>query len=339
MNKLLLVVGVLVVASQVGAQNNVLVRVERVNVVGADDLAFGIMFPTCCDQQGRTYVKLLSGEPGHVEPLLRISDKGLVEAQFDMSGEMPLRYAMRPDGGAVMFHSDGKYKFLDNFAPDGKHESSVRLEPPPTPFFPSQIAVFHSGEIFISGLQYQPGYKASAAIYSTTGSLIKQPTLDEDERREQEIATDSGAQKLNAEAVNESVATPGDDGLVYLMRPTNPVLVYAISRAGDVLRTIRVTPPVGAGAPDFGLRIVKNKVMIQYRRDCGPGVKACVGSVIAIVDSDTGKRLADYEANTKEVAGTITCYVPDPDRFFLLSHALGREGWEIVEARAKQSSP
>ena len=338
MNKLLLVVGVLVVASQVGAQNNVLVRVERVNVVGADDLAFGIMFPTCCDQQGRTYVKLLSGEPGHVEPLLRISDKGLVEAQFDMSGEMPLRYAMRPDGGAVMFHSDGKYKFLDNFAPDGKHESSVRLEPPPTPFFPSQIAVFHSGEIFISGLQYQPGYKASAAIYSATGSLIKQPTLDQDEKRERNIATDSGAQKLNAEAIDKSVATAGDDGLVYLMRPTTPAVVYAISPAGDVLRTLRVVAPMGAGAPWFGLRVVKNRSLIQFRRDCAPNVSSCIGSVYAILDATTGRSLATYETN-KEAAGTIACYVPDPDRFFIFSLSSDRHGWAIVEARVKEGSP
>lgn len=261
-----------------------------------------------------------------------------MEVHFDTSGELINRYAVRPDGGVVMMHSDGKYKFLDNFAPDGKHESSVRLEPPQTAFFPSQLAVFHSGEIFISGLQYQPGYKASAAIYSATGSLIKQPTLDEDEKREQEIATDSGAQKLNAEATDKSVATAADDGLVYLMRPTTPTVVYAIAPTGDALRTLRVLAPMGAGAPWFGLRVVKNRLLIQYRRDCGSNVSSCIGSIYVILDATTGKRLATYQTN-KEAAGAIACYVPDPDRFFIFSRSSDRPGWEIIEARGKESSP
>jgi hypothetical protein len=337
MNQLPLVVSLLLVASTVAAQTKVLVAVERIPIVGADERAFGIAFPTACDQQGRAYVKLAWSEPGNVEPLLRLSDKGAVEVQFDTSGEILNRYAVRPDGGVVMMHSDGKYKFLDNFAPDGKHESSVRLEPPPIPFFPSQLAVFHSGEIFISGPQYQPGYKSSAAIYGPTGSL-KQPTFDEDEKREQEIATDSGAEKLNAEAIGESVATAGDDGLVYLMRPTTPAVVYAISPNGDVLRTLRVAAPTGAGAPWFGLRVVKNRLLIQFRRGCAPNVSSCVGSFFAILDATTGKRLATYETN-KETAGAIACYVPDPDRLFIFGLSSDRHGWAIVEARVKEGSP
>lgn len=335
MNKLPLVVSLLLVASAAAAQSTVLAAVERIPIVGADERAFGIVFPTACDQQGRAFVKLSWGEPGNVEPLLRLSDKGAVEVQFDTSGELINRYAVRPDGGVVMLHSDGKYKFLDNFAPDGKHESSVRLEPPPTPFFPSQLAVFPSGEVFISGLQYQPHYKASAAIYGATGSLIKQPTFDEDEKREQEIATESGAQKVNAEAIDKSVATAGDDGLVYLMRPTTPAVVYVISPAGDVLRTLRVVAPMGAGAPWFGLRVVKNRLLIQFRRDCAANVSSCVGSIYAILDATTGKRLATYETN-KDTAGTIACYVPDPDRFFIFSLSADQHGRAIVEARGKE---
>jgi len=338
MSRLGLFFTLLVVTASAVAQSSVLAPVSRTPIIGADGRAYGVMFPTACDEQGRAYVKLLWGEPENVEPLLRISDKGVVEVQFDMSREMPLRYATRPDGGVVMFHSDEHGRFLDSFASDGKRESSMRLEPTPTPFFPSQLAVFQSGEVFIAGQQIKPSYKASAAIYNPSGALIKQLTFEEDVKREQEIVNDSGAQRMNARAVNESVATSGDDGLVYLMRPTNPILIYAISRAGEVVRTLHVTAPAGAGDPRFGLRVVNNRLMIQYRRDCGPDAKACVGSVFAIVDTDSGKSLAVYEANTKDVAGTVTCYVPDPDRFFLLSHALGREGWEIVEARAKDGS-
>jgi hypothetical protein len=50
-----------------------------------------------------------------------------------------------------MIHSDASGKFIDNFGPDGTRESSVALEHPPIPFFSSQLAVFNSGEVLLSG--------------------------------------------------------------------------------------------------------------------------------------------------------------------------------------------
>jgi hypothetical protein len=65
-----------------------------------------------------------------------------VEAKFDTSVAIINRYAGRPNGGVIMIHSDGVNKFIDNFAPDGTRESSVRLEPPPTAFFPRNLLYF-----------------------------------------------------------------------------------------------------------------------------------------------------------------------------------------------------
>ena len=80
-----------------------------------------------------------------VGPLFRLSSKGVVEAEFDTTGALINRYAARPDGGVIMIYSDERTKFIGNFAPDGTRESSVALERPPVPFFPSQLAVFRSG--------------------------------------------------------------------------------------------------------------------------------------------------------------------------------------------------
>jgi hypothetical protein len=79
-------------------------------------------------------------------------------------------------------------------------------------------------------------------------------------------------------------------------------------------------------------------LLIQFRRDCAPNVTSCIGSIYAILDATTGKRLATYQTD-KEAAGTIACYVPDPDRFFILSLLPDRHGWAIVEARGKEGSP
>ena len=334
MNKIRAVLTLLcVTALPMAAQTKILGAKSRVPVSVAGEYHGGIAFPTACDEQGRLYVKLVKTGPGMVGPLFRLSSKGVSEAEFDTSGALINRYAVRPDGGVIMMHGDGHSKFVDNFAPDGTRGLSVTLERPPTPFFPSQLAVFHSGEILISGLQYQPGYKAATAIYDPTGHLIKQVVLDGDVELERAIAQDTRAQQQNNKDVDQSVATTGDDGLVYLMRATSPASVYAISASGDVVRKIVVNPPTGAGSPYFGIRVVKNRLVVQFRRSCENTAAAdsCRSSSYAVVDATTGQKLAAYEAD-KEAGGTLACYAPDPDRFYIFSdqHAL-----EIVEAEPK----
>jgi hypothetical protein len=327
-----------VTALPMAAQTKILVAKSRVPVSVVGEYPGGIGFPTACDQQGRSYVKRIKGGPGMVGPLFRLSSKGVVEVEFDTSTALMNRYAVRPDGGVVMMHSDGHVKFVDNFGPDGTRESSVALERPPTPFFPSQLAVFPSGEMLIAGLQYQPGYKAATAIYDPTGHVVKQLALDGDAEIERAIeggdAKDTRAQQQNAKAVDQSVAITGDDGLVYLMRRTSPATVYAISATGDVVRKIVVGAPTDTGLPLFGIRVVKNRLAVQFSRICNStgDLDSCRGSTYAVVDATTGQRLAAYEAGDKELAGLIACYAPDPDRFFIFSDW---HGLDIVEAEPK----
>ena len=319
-----------VTALQMAAQTKVLVAKSRVPISVAGDYHGGIAFPTACDEQGRLYVKLVKIGPGMMGPLFRLSSKGVAETEFDTSGALINRYAVRPDGGVVMMRVEETTKIVDTFAPDGTRQSSVALERPPIPFFPSQLAVFHSGEILISGLQYQPGSKAGTAIYDPTGHLIKQVVLDGDVDA---IAQDTRAQQKNTSAIDTAVAITGDDGLVYLMRATSPPSVYAISASGEVVRKIVVSPPTGTGSPYFGIRVVKNRLVVQFNRSCENTAAAdsCRSSTYAVVDATTGQKLAAYEAD-KEAGGTLVCYAPDPDRFYIFSD---RHGLEIVEAEPK----
>ena len=172
MNTLLRTLALLFATLPIFAQTQLLVVKDRVSAGVAGDYPRGIAYPTSCDERGRLYVKLIEQGPGMQGPLFRLSGKGIVEAQFDTRGELINRYATRPDGGVIMIHTNRSTQFIDNFSPDGKFESTVALERPPIPFFPSQLAVFHSGEILISGSQYRPGYKASTAIFDSTGHLV-----------------------------------------------------------------------------------------------------------------------------------------------------------------------
>ncbi len=325
-------------ALPMAAQTKILVAKTRVPISVAGDYPGGIAYPTFCDEQGRLYVKLITEGPGMVGPIFRLSSNGVMEAEFDTSGALINRYAVRPDGGVIMIYVGGSSKVIDTFAPNGARESSVQLEPPPVPFFPSQLAVFHSGEMLIAGLQYHPGYKASTAIYDPMGRLVKQLVLDGD--AEIERAIEVGASKetraqQQTTAVDTSVAITGDDGLVYLMRATSPATVYAISAAGDVVRKVVVSPPTGTGLPNFGIRVVKNRLAVQFGRDCDSNSESgsCRSSTYAVVDSRTGEVLAAYEAN-EEVAGPMLCYAPDPDRFFTFQQRSGKI-FEIVQAEPK----
>ncbi len=124
-----------VVAVSVAAQTRILVAKSRVPVSVVGEYHGGIAFPTACDQQGRFYVKPIKIGPGMVGPLFKLSSKGAVEAEFDTSGEVINRYAVRPNGGVIMFRMDGGKKVIDNFASDGTRESSVALDRPPITFF------------------------------------------------------------------------------------------------------------------------------------------------------------------------------------------------------------
>jgi len=342
MNKLAAVALLCATSLPVAAQTKVLVAKSRVPSVtfddGSDHRSFAL--PTDCDEQGRSYVKLVKPVPGMVGPLLRLSSKGVLEAEFDTDGAVMNLYAVRPNGGVAMVHVDGGTKVVDNFGRDGKRESSVPLERPPIPFFPMQIAVFRSGEMLVAGLQYHPGYKAGTAIYDPAGHLVKQFVLDGDAEIEHAIevgdARYARAPGEGNEAVTRSVAITGDDGFVYLMRATSPATVYVISSGGEVIRKIVVNAPTDKALPDFGIRVVKNRLAIKFSRECDDPVifSSCRGTVYTVVDATTGQKLADYETED-ETAGPIACYAPDPDRFSTFSIGAGEHRLEIVEAAPK----
>ena len=79
--------------------------------------------------------------------------------------------------------------------------------------------------------------------------------------------------------------------------------------------------------------MVKNRLVVQFRRSCDSTAASdsCRSPTYAVVDATTGQKLAAYEA-AKEATGTLACYAPDPDRFYIFSD---RHGLEIIEAESK----
>jgi hypothetical protein len=340
MNELVAVVLLCATVLPIAAQTKVLELKNRVSSNVAFDEFRDFALPTACDEQGRSYVKLVKPGPEMVGPLLRLSGKGVLEAEFDTTGALVNIYAVRPNGGVTMVRAEGAAKVVDNFGPDGKRESVIRLEPPPTPFFPNQIAVFRSGEILLAGPQYHPGYKGSTAVYDPTGHLVKQFVLDGDAEIERAIEVGDARYTHSPGGgngpVSRSVAITGDDGYVYLMRATSPATVYVISSAGEVIRKIWVSAPTDGGLPSFGVRVVKNRLAVKFYGKCQNALRisSCEGAVYTVVDATTGQKLADYTAE-KDLAGPIACYAPNPDRFYIFLMPRGQHRLEIVEAEPK----
>jgi hypothetical protein len=295
--------------------------------------------PTFCDDKGRSYIKLWESGKGMAGPILRISEKGLVEAEFDTTGTLGNTFAVRPNGGIGAAHLEGK-TVIDNFGPDGKREAEVRLEQPPIPFFPMQIAVFPSGGILLAGGQYRASDKGAAAVYDSEGHLVKQLVLDVDAEigRTIQAGNDKSvpAPREDTTSIGHSVAITGDDGYVYLMRATSSPTVYVISSTGEVIHKIVAQAPTGVGWPNFGIRVIKNRLVVEFHRECASQLErsVCKGTIFSVLDATTGKRLADY-ALEDTVGGPMACYVSDPDRFFTFQELADGNGIKLVESVPK----
>jgi len=289
--------------------------------------------PTACDDKGRSYVKLMEPDGKMTGPVFRVSPKGVIEAQFDITGTLGNTFAVRPNSGIAVAHLDGKAKVIDQFGPDGARESQVRLEVPPAPFFPMQIAVFPSGGIFLAGPQYRPAEKPSAAVYNAEGHLLKQLDLERTEEQSQAINVSRDKFAAASKLAGHSVAITGDDGYVYFMRADSPPSVYVISSDGEIVRKLVVNGPTGRNWPRFGLRVAKNRLLVEFYRECQNPVEisSCQGRLYTIVDATSGERLADFEPDQTTIMGPVACYVPDPDRLSTFSIEPERHRLDIVE--------
>jgi hypothetical protein len=118
--------------------------------------------PTFCDEKRRSYIKLWESGKGMAGPILRLSEKGLVEAEFDTTGTLGNTFAVRPNAGIAAAHLDGKTKVIDNFGPDGKHEAEVRLEQPPIPFFRCKSRSFRRVASCLRAANIAPALNLSA---------------------------------------------------------------------------------------------------------------------------------------------------------------------------------
>ena len=160
-----------------------LVRVETVEVPSI--IASSFYPPFKCDADGNIY---LQNDP-RAPAVQKFSPKGEATALFrplpntnneiDAAGS----FAVTPAGDVfqlVFPHEVNRYVFT--YKPDGSFKSAIKLDPGFTWWQPNALAVFGSGQMLVSGSEFDEDHNAArwpfTGIFSTDGSLLREVKLD-----------------------------------------------------------------------------------------------------------------------------------------------------------------
>jgi hypothetical protein len=213
-------------------------------------------------------------------------------------------------------------RYIFTFKPNGEFESAIKLKID-FPWLPSLLAVFPNGEFIVSGLEYDTKRNGAmwpfTGIFSSDGTLLKEVKLQDDEQLHDMAAlgdsrvTVPGRPQINR-AVTNGYIDIGNDGNAYLMRWTDPAIVYAISSDGRVVHRF----PVDPGDPGYrpsAMHIHNGRIAILFvemqRRD----LRMKVGDL-------QGEEIANYnhpasggKPSEERVGAAFACYKSSPGAF------------------------
>jgi hypothetical protein len=211
--------------------------------------SFGYYGPVKCDNNGNIYFRLSEMGLNH-SPILKVSAKGEKKAEFTVPHDFVspkeyfaiYDYAVDFDGVVYLLGSTGREQYLLQFSDDGKYQNQVKLELP-TSVEVENVAVFRSGEIFVTGHHSSDGEEklakhGYAAVLKSDGSLQKLVSTN--------YASGKPEENFDSLKLNSGYALPGIDGNIYNLR-ANRILV--ISPGGEIQRTILVSAPAGDYSP------------------------------------------------------------------------------------------
>jgi hypothetical protein len=286
------------------------------------------LYPLKCDRDSNLYLRnLIDGVPGIHK--LAADGKQLAVIQPD-SATPDLRvdvagYFSVATGGSVYQligpHEINRYLFV--YGPDGNLRSYAKLDTG-FPWVPAQVTAFPSGNVLVTGLEYDHDRTNSVkwpftGIFSSTGTLLKEVKLEDDDAiHDMAAAGDARVVSPGAPGVNHAVGLgqmdAASDGNIYIMRRLSPAIFYAISPEGEVVRRFTVN----AGQPDYmpdSMHIAGNRIAVQFAQPQSDD------QLIKIVDLE-GRELVTYHIARESPLGfALACYSTNPERFTFLGVA------------------
>ena len=271
------------------------------------------------------------------EPMAMFRASSYTDKKLNYAG--PFDVALNGDLYELVFpHEFNRYVFT--YKSDGSFKAAIKLN---TGFwwFPSHLAVFPSGQMLITGSEYDKDVNAAkwpfTGIFAADGTLLKEVKLEDDETLHEmaavgdnRVISDVIPRGNNAVAFTQLETAP--DGNVYLMRWTNPAIIYAISPGGEVVRRMKIDPGNAKYYPRT-LHAFQNRIAILFVEH------DTFEKIMKIVDLE-GHEIATYdELRTKDknqsmLSSAFYCYNENPTRFvFLGTEDDGRLQFVTVEPR------
>lgn len=266
-----------------------------------------------CDDEGNLYARRLRSGDKARGPVEEIGPSGDLFRSFKV--EDPLLDLSIADffvasgdevymvGWSMENVHAGSRIYVARFGRDGSLKSRTQIAS--EEFFPSNLAVFKSGELLLTGTEGPSDNTPFTGVFASDGRLIAKihEPGDEDLRIKAE-AGDASVHEAgiygNA-AVEMGAAVSGSDGNVYLMRRTSPALIYAISPRGEVVRKLRIDPGEFGSLPEE-LQSSGDRLALSFTGPDG-------ARVVRVVDLK-GIDIATYDIDPNLPAGPLACYNP-----------------------------
>jgi hypothetical protein len=289
-----------------------------------------LQLPPRCDDDGNIYFQIFHGTGIHPakEPLHKLDKSGDDKATFSlpsdpeyhMYGTGTLDFAIDKQGQVYFLTVAMVDKKVANvilrFAKDGALKSKIGLD---RDFKVNRFDVFDSGEFLVTGTERETKTNPNphgvyTAVFDAQGKLLKKVVLPEDQsykeaadRGDNEFV-EPGDQGGGNFAVERGMVTRAADGNLYLMRWTTPARIYAISPAGEVVRSFEVASDWERKKPAC-IHAHDSRLAIRFEGD-----ESDIRAQIKVVGLD-GQVYATYDATGLGVA--FACYT-EPERFTFL---------------------
>jgi hypothetical protein len=311
-------------------------------IVAKAEVAASFDQPLTCDNDGNLY---LQSEHFGVSGIRKLNAKGERTALFQPNANPDLKidgvgyFALSPSGELYQFvfpHEMARYVMV--YKSDGSYKSVIKLQPG-FPWIPSSLAAFPSGNLLVSGLEFDRDAKNGVmwpftGIFSSDGTLLKEVKLEDDDAfRDLAASGDarvtSGTNPQANHAVEFGQMQAADDGNVYLMRWITPTIFYAISPGGEVIRRFVVDPGDESYRPS-AMHVAGNRIAVLFFQP------QSMEERMKIVDLE-GHEIATYDElreKGKPILGlAFACYTENPQRFTFLTTGDGeRLNLQTVEA-------
>jgi hypothetical protein len=298
----LLLAGIFALAPMLCAQKGGTVPAANVQTIKVE---LPLSHPTqmidrvACDSAGNIYARVWAGDHSEAArlPIQEITPEGALTKNFrvaDASRNTDVAKGIFVSDAGDVYQAErmSGSLYVVAFSRDGSVKSTTKLEADARMVDPWQIAVFGSGGYLLSGLTGKDHRIPYAAVFGANGSLVK--TLHEPEDEDARQKAESGDEKFTRSNAGNRFVGLGDvalgsDNNVYLLRAASPVLVYVISRNGEMIRKLRIDP----GEPGLDARDLKS-----HAGQLAIGFNGS-RSLVVVTDLE-GKTIASYAIERKK---------------------------------------